>query len=160
MSLSAGRSSSQPVPHDAFTAVAAVNHPPHSALALWQAVNTYQRPRRVSTLRTITNPLSLCVFLFPSARSPVFSAMFEHEMEESKKVSGALDSVVPVSPLWRVWNVYILIFLTVASGSAHLWKCVCTCPVTLCWLQLRLSGVLTTAICTILMWFLGLWNCS
>lgn len=30
----------------------------------------------------LTSPLSLL-----SARSPVFSAMFEHEMEESKKVS-------------------------------------------------------------------------
>ncbi|KAI3359584.1 hypothetical protein L3Q82_013984 [Scortum barcoo] len=37
-----------------------------------------------------------------AARSPVFSAMFEHEMEESKKVSRALDSAVPSPTANRV----------------------------------------------------------
>lgn len=38
------------------------------------------------------------VSLSVSARSRAFSAVFEHEVEESKKVSQALDSLVP-SPL-------------------------------------------------------------
>lgn len=62
-SLSAGRSRSRLFPHDASTAVTAVNHPPRSPLALWQAVNGYHKPHHASTLRTITNlSLSPCVF--------------------------------------------------------------------------------------------------
>lgn len=123
MSLSAGRSCSRLFSHVASTAVTAVNHPHRSPPASWQAVNGYQRPHHVSTLHTITNSLSLSpLFLFVSARSPVFSAMFEHEMEESKKVSRALDCVVLASPRWQVECVLILIFLCVASGSTHLPK--------------------------------------
>lgn len=65
MSLS-GWSCSRLFPHDTSAAVTAVNHSARSPLALWQAVNGYQKLHHASTLHAITNlPLSLSAFCFP-----------------------------------------------------------------------------------------------
>lgn len=122
MSLS-GRSCSRLFPHDVSAAVTAVNHPACSPPALWQAVNRYQKLHHASTLHAITNlPPSLSlpfVSLRLSSLAGVQCHVWARDGREQKGESSTWLCRFS-APSVASWMSKFLIFLSLASGSAHL----------------------------------------
>lgn len=132
MSLLVGRHCSRLFPCDAFTAVTTVSHCPHSALALWQAVNGYQRLQHVSTLHSITNsPLSLSFVSLPVLQLAHRCSVpcLNTRWKRVRRWVECLTLMFPL-PQQRVKCLNSKLSLCCVR------KCVHTCSFMSCWLQL------------------------
>lgn len=158
MSLSAGRSCSWLFPHDASTAVTPVNHPPCSPLALWQAVNEYQRPHHASTLYTITNLLlslscSLSCLLFLSLYQLARRCSVPCLSTRWKRVRRWVEllTLLFLLPQWRVECLNSN--LSLCCVSAHLSKHPSvSARVHVLLTATLLSGVFKATMCRIILW--------